>query len=126
MPQFTLNREDWRSHGIMWDQTRHALEFFHKNLPFWEMEPDNSLVTAAPNAKVLAKPGEVYAVYLPKAAPARLSVGEGSYSVQWFNPRAGGELAQGSVTAITGPGARVLGMPPADPQRDWAILVKRN
>jgi hypothetical protein len=90
------------------------------------MEPDNSLVTGAPDAKVFAKPGEVYAVYLPKAAAVRLIVGEGNYGVKWFNPRSGGEPAEGSVASITGPGAKALGAPPADPQRDWAILVKRN
>jgi hypothetical protein len=125
-PHMDLNCEDWRSRDIMWDQTRHALDFFHKHLPFWEMEPDNSLVTRAPGAKVFAKLGEVYTVYLPKAAAVRLTVGEGNYGVNWFNPRSGGEPAEGSVASITGPGAKALGAPPADPQRDWAILVKRN
>jgi hypothetical protein len=128
-PHMDLNCEDWRSRDIMWDQTRHALDFFHKNLPFWEMEPDNSLVTRAPGAKVFAKLGEVYTVYLPampKEAVAQLTVPEGEYSVQWYNPRAGGEPAEGSVASISGPGAKALGAPPADPQRDWAILVKRN
>ena len=60
-----LNCEDWRSRDVMWDQTRHALEFFQKHLPFWEMWPANGIVQDR-NAFVFAKEGEIYAVYIPE------------------------------------------------------------
>ncbi len=125
-PHMDVNCEDWRSRDIMWDQTRHALEFFHDNLPFWEMAPDNDLASRSKGARVLAKAGEVYAVQLPAGGTARLEVPEGEYSVQWYNPRAGGELQQGRVKSIKGPGERSLGRAPADPRKDWVVLVKRN
>jgi hypothetical protein len=118
-----LNCEDWRSRDKMWDQTRHALEFFHRHLPFWEMEPAAPL---ANGARVLAKPGAVYAVQLPKGGSAELSLPLGNYSVRWFNPRVGGELQRGSVEKIAGGAAVSIGAPPADSSRDWIALVRRQ
>jgi hypothetical protein len=121
-----LNCEDWRSRDLMWDQTRHALEFFRAHLPFWEMAPDNSLASGVKDARVLAKPGEAYAVQLPSGGAARLNLADGEYSVRWYNPRAGGELQEGSVTAVRGPGVQALGNPPSEPRKDWVVLVKKN
>jgi hypothetical protein len=121
-----LNCEDWRSRDLMWDQTRYGLEFFRAHLPFWEMAPDNSLASGVTDARVLAKPREVYAVQLPSGGGVRLNLAEGEYSVAWYNPRAGGELQQGSVTAVQGPGVKALGNPPSEPRKDWVVLVKKN
>jgi len=104
----------------MWDLTRYALEFFHKYLPFSQMSPDDSLVSVG---WCLAKAGQVYAVYLPNGGTADLNLAAGSYTVQWYNPRAGGELKNGSVTKVTGPGEVCLGNPPADGGKDWVVLV---
>jgi hypothetical protein len=120
-----LNCEDWRSRDAMWDQTRYALEFFHANLPFWEMAPDNSLASGVKDGRVLAKPGEVYAVQLPSGGNARLNLADGEYSVWWYDPRSGGELREGSATSVQGPGVKPLGNPPSETGRDWVVLVKR-
>ncbi|MHC4434391.1 MAG: DUF5060 domain-containing protein, partial [Planctomycetota bacterium] len=90
-PHMDINCEDWRSRENMWDQTRYALEFFHKYLPFAEMAPDNALVSTE-KAYCLAKAGQVYAIYLLEGGSTNLKVTSGTYSVQWYNPRAGGEL----------------------------------
>lgn len=120
-----LNCEDWRSRDRMWDQTRHALEFFRRRLPYWEMTPQG--VKAEPaTARVLAKAGEVYAVQLPKGGEARLELATGSYTVEWYDPRAGGALQAGSVRMVTGGGMANLGAPPADADKDWVVLVKRR
>lgn len=125
-PNMDLNCEDWRSRDRMWDQTRYALDFFHAHLPFSEMTPDNSLAEDSRDARVFAKKGEVYAVYLPHGGSARLKVGAGRYTVRWYNPRSGGDLREGSVSSIAGPGAPSIGKPPAEPDKDWAVVVKRN
>lgn len=125
-PHMDINCEDWRSRDRMWDQTRYALEFFHKHLPFWEMEPDNGLASGAADARVLAKGDELFAVHLPKGGQASLKLGAGAYSVLWYNPRAGGQLQPGSVTRVQGPGTKPIGLPPADPGKDWAAVVKRQ
>jgi hypothetical protein len=122
-PHMDLNCEDWRSRDRMWDQTRFALQFFQQNLPYWEMTPDNTL---ADGAYVLAKPGSVYAVYLPNGGAPQLKLDAGQYTVRWYNPRAGGALQTGTAAAVSGPGAVSLGQPPSDPSADWAVLVKRK
>jgi len=126
-PHSDVNLEDFRSRDRMWDQTRHALQFFRANLPFWDMAPDNSLVTgpAAAGAYVFAKPGSVYAVYLPNGGTPRLKMGQGAYMVRWYNPRSGGNLLLGSLTAVQGPGEKSLGPPPSDRDSDWVVLVSR-
>jgi hypothetical protein len=123
-PHMDLNCEDWRSRDRMWDQTRHALTFFRQHLPFWQMAPGNALGTGK-DIRVLAQPGQVYAVYLPAGGEASVKVDSGDYAVRWFNPRSGGNLATGSVARVKGPGLANIGKPPADPDRDWAVLVER-
>ena len=120
-----INCEDWRSRDRMWDQTRFGLEFFRRHLPFWEMEPDNTLATGA-EARVLAKPGSVYAVQLPKGGAVTLTLADGAYDVRWYNPRSGGALQNGSVRSVKGKGAVSLGTPPSDPDQDWVALVRRR
>jgi hypothetical protein len=124
-PHMDLNCEDWRSRDRMWDQTRHALAFFRTYLPFWQMAPDNALARGK-QARTLAQPGRVYAVYLPEGGETTLEIAAGEYTVRWYDPRAGGPLALGSVRSVKGPGAVPLGTPPRDPERDWAILVQRS
>jgi len=121
-----LNCEDWRSREKMWDQTRYALTFFRENLPFWEMEPDNNLARGGKEIRVFTKPGQIYAVYLTNGGTAEVKLAEGTYAVKWYNPRAGGPLADGSVTTLAGPGWKSIGYPPSDRDRDWAVLIKRQ
>jgi hypothetical protein len=45
--------------------------------------------------------------------------------VHWYNPRTGGDLQQGSVPQITGPGSKTVGQAPDDPEKDWAALVRK-
>jgi hypothetical protein len=124
-PNNDLGCEDWRSRERLWDLTRYALEFFSQHLSFVEMTSLDAAVTGVP-AYCFAKPGEVYAVYLPGGGAAVLDLGPGTYSVRWYNPRAGGALQDGSVPKLTGPGARALGRPPADPDQDWVALLRRS
>jgi hypothetical protein len=118
-PHTDLTCEDWRSRDNMWNQTRHALTFFQTYLPFTEMVPSDGLTSSG---WCFAKAGQVYAVYLPNGGSANLQVGSGTYSVQWYNPRAGGALQNGSVASVTGPGSVSIGAPPAG--NDWVALVK--
>ena len=110
----------------MWDDVRHALTFFQAHVPFWTMTPADTLVPDA-DAYVLARPGDVYVVYLPQGGAARLDLGaaDEAYTVHWYDPRSGGALQTGSVTTLNGPGLAALGQPPSDPDTDWAILVRQ-
>ena len=124
-PHMDINCEDWRSRDIMWDQTRHALTFFHDYLPFWEMEPASELATGS-GALALTKPDSVYAVYLPSGGTTTLEIGAGTYTVDWYNPRSGGILQSGSIASIKGPGIVALGQAPAEPEKDWAVLIRKQ
>lgn len=123
-PHMDINCEDWRSRDRMWDQTRYAIEFFRKYLPFARMRPDNQLISD-PQNYCLARPGEVYAVYLPEGGTADLRVKEGDYQVRWYNPRSGGALQRGTVERLRGPGRVSLGQPPSHADQDWAVLIRK-
>jgi hypothetical protein len=90
------------------------------------MAPADGLVTGA-DAWCLARPGAVYAVYLPKGGEATLDLGDaaGRFAVRWYDPRVGGDLRPGSVENVNGPGQVTLGRPPAGDGPDWAVLVRR-
>lgn len=123
-PHTDINAEDWRSRDRMWDQTRHALEFFHEHLPFWEMWPANELVQAR-GAYGFTKEGSVYAVYLPSGGETKVALPDGEFRVRWYDPRNGGELQTGTVETVSG-GKPSIGLPPSEPKRDWAALITRN
>ncbi len=123
-PNMDINCEDFRSRDRMWDQTRFALEFFHRYLPFADMEADNERVSGVPGAKLLARGDEVLAVQLPSAGQAQVRVGASSYLVEWYNPRSGGPLKRGIT--LRGPGTKPIGSPPEDPGKDWIALIRRK
>jgi len=119
-----LGCEDWRSRDRMWGYTRNALDFFENHIPFWEMKPADELTNA--DSYCLAKKGEVYAVYLPYGGEATLDLSEvtGQFSSSWYNPRTGGDLISG--TTLEGGRQVVLGLPPSDAAKDWAIIIVRK
>ena len=120
-----LNCEDWRSREHMWDLTRYALEFFHKNLPFTQMSHHDELTTSKDDY-CLAEPGRIYAIYLPNGGTTKINLSNytGNFSVQWYNPRTGGKMLNGSIKEIAGPGLVAIGQPPEDADKDWAVLIK--
>ncbi len=124
-PNDDLDCEDWRSRDLLWDQTRHALEFFRNELPFDEMEPDDTLVDG--DARCLAKAGEIYVVQLPEGGTTTLDLGGSTdaFEIYWFDPKGGGALQSGSVANVVGTGVPVaLGDPPSRPTGDWIVLVR--
>jgi hypothetical protein len=131
LPQNDLACEDWRSRDKSWDYGRIALDFFcEQKIPFWEMTNADALIgnEKSDNSRfVLAKAGDVYLVYLPTGGESVLDLTgiEGTFSVQWFNPRSGGTPAPGSVKQVKGGAKASLGTPPNDPEQDWLAVVRR-
>lgn len=127
-----LNCEDWRSRDRSWDYCRIAIEFFQNNdVPFWEMKNADALIGNPENQNTgfcLAKPNECYVVYLPETKPTKidLSQASGTFEIDWYDPRSGGELKTGSVKGIQGGRSSDLGSPPSDADQDWAILIRRK
>lgn len=118
-----LGCEDWRSRDRMWDYTRYGVEFFQKYMPFGEMESDDDLVNEGNYC--ISRKGEVYLIYLPYGGEGEIDLSEapGEFSVAWYNPRIGGELI--SAGNIRGGAQISLGAAGENPEKDWAIMVKK-
>ncbi len=123
-PHNDLNLEDWRSRDRAYRWSAHAREFFEDHLPFWEMEGRNDLTESATNF-CFAKEGEVYVVYSSFGQPASLDLSGtvGEYTVQWYNPREGGEL-QDYGELVRAEDGRVELVPPGE--GDWVSLLRRR
>ena len=132
LPQNDLGCEDWRSRDQSWNYCRIALQFFHDyQIPVHEMQNADALAGNNRNDNsiyCLAKPGEVYIIYLPNGGSAGLDLGRQKVkmNIQWFNPRLGSPLQDGPVNEVAGPGIVFLGEPPDDKNEDWVILVRKQ
>lgn len=115
-----LRCEDFRTRDISWDYARYAVSFFDLYLPFWDMHNDDSK-TSNNNSHCLLKDGDVYVVYLRNGGTSNVALPAGTYNVDWFNPRTGGALTQGTRD-LNGGGNRALGNPPGS--GDWVALVR--
>jgi len=132
LPQNDLICEDFRSRDKSWDFCRIALNFFRDHeIPFWEMENANTLVGNAEDDNscwCFAKKGEIYLVYLPEGGSCDLDLRgvKGDFTVRWFNPREGGEMATGLPGEIAGGKKQPLGHLPHHPGEDWLVVVGRK
>ena len=123
--QSDMTCQDYRSRDKMWDQCRYALEFFKNNaIPFQDMTCKDEFV--AGGNWCLCKPGKIYVAYLKDGGTTQIDLEnhKTEFSVQWYNPRTGGQLLDGSVKTIAGPGRMAIGNPPADPDKDWVVLIR--
>jgi len=122
-----LNCETWHSRSHMWDLTRYALNFFHDHLPFARMKHHDEL-TSADDDYCFARPGYVYAVYLPSGQTTKLDLGKaaGTFRIRWFDPRHGGPLETGTLVLVSGPGQVNIGQPSRETDQDWVALIERT
>jgi hypothetical protein len=132
-PHSDLNLQDFRSRDGWWNFSRHAKTFFETHVPFELMTSNDPLVgnstSAGDGSYCLAQAGSTYACYFKAGTTAwnlDLTSVTGTYSVQWYDPRNGGALQNGTVTSVTGGGNRALGNPPNNTTLDWVALVKNT
>jgi hypothetical protein len=132
LPENDLLAQDFRSRDRSWDYCRIALEFFRtERIPFWEMVNRNALVgnLKDDNSRYcLAKPDDVYLVYLPNGGSTDLDLAaaRGAFAVRWFNPRDGGDLRRGTVESVKAGASVTLGQPPSDTSEDWLVVIRRS
>jgi hypothetical protein len=130
LPENDLVAQDFRSRDRSWDFCAIALGFFRDHrIPIADLQNANALVGNAKDDNsrfCLAKPGELYLVYLPSGGATEIDLAgaKGAFTVRWFNPRAGGELQFGKVVSVQGGGKALLGEPPADASEDWLVVVR--
>ncbi len=125
-PDNDLNLEDFRSRKKWWKQSALATNFI-RQFPLEEMDNHDELIHA-PHAYCLAKPGEVYVIYLPagtKTATLQLDDNH-SYNIKWFNPRYADKMRQGNPSTIAGKGLVPAGHPPSDPDKDWVVVFQKE
>lgn len=135
-PHSDLTCEDWRSRDNFWNQCKFALDFFNSNkLAYDRMQSHDELIVNNPPSResgegdyCLAEPGQAYIVFVKDGDAISLTLEKGSYDLQWYNPRKGGEMQNGEVTRINvkSKGDHSLGMPPQADGKDWVALLKRH
>jgi hypothetical protein len=97
----------------------HMVDFF-TSFDWWKTEPHDELVNDGNYC--LAKPGEIYAVYLPRAGRVTVRLQPGQYQGTWFNPVTGERIA---LSPIEG-SSWISPEAPSPSPNDWALLLKRK
>ncbi|TWU44226.1 hypothetical protein Q31b_17620 [Novipirellula aureliae] len=121
---------DYAVHEDCWKPIGHAAKFMNEHLAkdIAGMKPNDDLAIGDDNW-ALANEGQVYLLYLKNGGEAKVDLSNAAgttFSVQWFNPRTGGDLIDGTPKTVTGGEENVsLGMPPSTPGQDWVVLLKR-
>jgi CubicO group peptidase (beta-lactamase class C family) len=130
-----LDTQDFRKYEDLWKYIWYARKFMEQNLPFWEMEPADELLsgesvyagkTCSHDGQVFAEEGQCYAIYLPLARQTGvldLSRAKGTFVKRWYNPRMG--RFDGVSENITGGQKVQLGPAPNTTDEDWVVLVKK-
>lgn len=120
--------EDFRTREAMWNYMWYARRFMEENLPFWEMEPADHLLTGEASdyggGEVFAKPGQVFAVYLPNAVFGGyldMTGVEERVGIHWYNPRTGRFVGEPTIAEVSD--SLFLGYPPEEPNQDWVVLI---
>ncbi len=126
-PTSDLSSEDLRVRANMWRLNKIALDFFYSYIPFQNMTAANDLVEGD-NDYVLAKANDTYLIYLRDGGKAAIDLSDanGSYTVQWFDTRQGGDLQAGTVRSVSSGGTVSLGTAPSESDQDWAVLLRKK
>jgi hypothetical protein len=92
----------------------HIADFFH-TFEWWKTEPHDELADGSNYC--LAKPGEIYAVYLPQGGKVTLKLEPGTYTASWFSALSGETIA---LPSANGPSWT---SPQAPDRTDWVLLL---
>jgi hypothetical protein len=97
----------------------HMVDFF-TGFDWWKTEPHDELVNNGNYC--LAKPGEIYAVYLPRAGNVTVQLAPGRYQGTWWNASTGETAALPAVEVA----ASSWTSPAAPGSNDWALLLLKR
>jgi hypothetical protein len=121
---------DYSKYEECWKAMGHAARFMNENLAneMVDMKPNDDLVTGKDNW-AMADEGKTYLFYLKDGGEAKVDLSgakDKKFSVQWYNPRTGGDLIDGTPSIVNGGSEYLsLGIPPDTPGQDWVILLKK-
>ena len=92
---------------------------FFTSFEWWKTEPHDELVNNG--AYCLAKPGELYAVYLPHGGSVTVRSEPGRYDAAWWDPGTGRRVVLNPLHVNTASWTS----PAAPGKDDWALLMKK-
>jgi Putative collagen-binding domain of a collagenase len=120
-----LTLQDFRSRDNMWNQSRYALEFF-SNVPFWKMSNANERVTNNNWCLWERDSGATIVLYLPNGGTTDIDLMDlvGTFSIQWYDPRLGGDTQNGTIASLSAGASGSIGDAPYSSDQDWAVLLK--
>jgi hypothetical protein len=95
----------------------HMVDFF-TGFDWWKTEPHDELVDNGNYC--LAKPGEIYAVYLPHAGKVTVRIEPGHYEASWFKATSGEKVALPPIETTP------WTSPEAPDHEDWALLLQKK
>ena len=122
---------DYHKYDDCWKAMGHAAIFMNGNLAkeIAAMSPNDDLALGEDNW-ALANEGQTYLLYLKKGGEAKVDLSgaeDEKFSVQWFNPRTGGDLIDGAPQSVDGGSENVsLGTPPNTEDLDWVVLLRKS
>ena len=130
-PNSDLTCEDFRSRDNMWKLSKHCLDFFQDNgVPFWTMSNSNAVRVPNSSDDWTLENNDTIVVYRPSSGSTEtldMTDLSGTYSVEWYDPRNGGSLTNGSITTIEGGSSSVsYGNPPNSANQDWVLLISKQ
>jgi Protein of unknown function (DUF4038)/Domain of unknown function (DUF5060) len=97
----------------------HMVDFF-TSFDWWTTEPHDELVSAGNYC--LARPGRIYAIYLPRGGRVSVQLQAGQYDGSWLNAATGAKVALPVVVAAGSPWLS----PDAPGDGDWALMMRRR
>lgn len=119
-----LNCENFRSREQLWEQTAVAIQFFKDHIPIKEMEPSDNLVS--PNSNYcLTNNNDLILIFIPVGGASSIQLDPTkSYSIEWFDPKNGGELFQTESKLYKGISELNFSIQGEDTEKDWVALLK--
>lgn len=126
-PNNDMAAENFRARDQWWAISNNARSFFVDHLPFWEMRNHDELLSNK-NAFCFAKKDEIYVVYLPKGENTDLEIGDGAFTIGFYDPKKGGKLydKQNEGWEITKPNSVSLSAYNGQKNKDWVIVIMRK
>ena len=138
-PHNDLTSEDWRQRESMWQQSAVARGFFESHVDLSRLQSDDERTgnstdycsviedTACViylNAASLGAESSTR-VRLPLSESASQEVAS-TWTIHWFDPKAGGPLQTGSVVTAQENDEISIGDPPSKESQDWVVLLRRG
>lgn len=126
-PNNDMAAENFRARDQWWTISNNARQFFVDHLPYWEMKNHDELVSNG-KAYCFAKKNEIYVVYLPKGETTDLAIGDGAFTIAFYDPKEGGKLydKQNEGWKITKPNSVELSAYNGQKNKDWVIVIMRK